>query len=1120
MATILIVDDDKFTRNVLQTIFAQDKQFAELDVHTLTAGDGEEGVAMFREHRPEIVITDLLMPKLDGFELCKAVRGEQNGAAVDLFVASGVYRDSQIQQRLRNDYNAKFFAKPYQIRDLTAAVAKVLHSRATGKRPVSDKVSKRATTGVAAGDDAEHAGDLATTPLATVLMDLYDQRATGKLLIERGRVSKTIDVVLGHPIGATSTAREETLGYFLAQRGVITDEVHQRALELAARDKVKLGQVLVKLGALDSKQLLDQLALQVRHKIVRSLRWPDGSWKFTAGPAGDDAGHPIDLELLVLQGLRTTASVAEAHRRAAALQGKRAALTKRGNQLWPRAQRVLGEVFASAFTDGALVGDMLAREEHRVDLSIGLDCLLQCGAVEIQDAGDVTVTSTFVQLADKSDDVLSVSELSEQSARFRARPTAADRDELYAMLFGDDSEDSRVGALPLVADESAVPDEVAGRESGVIDVSGVQLGAAGAPQSEQARARRAVLEEYLRVQGCDHYEALRVPPAATAQQISGAVVERQRKFAPEYYARFDLGRDHGKLEEILRRYEVARATLLDDRKRRAYDQELAGGELAPSAPSLDAEIAFRAARTMMDRGDYTGAISKLNHAIKLSPDEPDYHAALGWAHFMRGGRGAHAADAARPHINHALSLNPDHALAHEYKGLVSIAIGGDIIEAIAHLELALDGDPTRAPAIEALAAARRQRGELRPLERKLRHVLHRCAGGGHGKVEQKLWVALAELYRELDDLANARVAFESALRISPNDSALKAALADVITGADGEGFFARSDDLRRRWRDDPTQPAPGHQLFAMAVQAGRSDVAFLVASALVARGQAPEGEDADAYYRRYRPKFVVRAQQPLDDALWDRLRHPDDDPAVGRLFDLLAPVIAEVAPLSADDLEIDDTTYISDDDLPADFRRVRAYVARVLGVPAPVVHMRTDFGHQIHVGALGEPVLLVGDDALAAPERLELAFRIGRAMTYVPPARALGGSRPARQLKSAMLGALASAIDTTRLDPGDALAAATRDAVAALAADHRDAVHELVKAIAARSRTINLSQWQRALSRTADRAGLLLCGDLPAAIRFLRDMSAPSDAVAALIDFAVGLDHCHLREHLGLSVDV
>ena len=61
---------------------------------------------------------------------------------------------------------------------------------------------------------------------------------------------------------------------------------------------------------------------------------------------------------------------------------------------------------------------------------------------------------------------------------------------------------------------------------------------------------------------------------------------------------------------------------------------------------------------------------------------------------------------------------------------------------------------------------------------------------------------------------------------------------------------------------------------------------------------------------------------------------------------------------------------------------------------------------------------------------------------------------------------------------------------------------------------LNLSLWAKALSRTADRAGLLLCGDVPAAFAGAKEMC---DLDKDLVGFAFSSAHVMLRDKLGLS---
>ena len=108
-------------------------------------------------------------------------------------------------------------------------------------------------------------------PLPAVLLDLHDERATGKLTLKRGRVSKTVDLVSGNPVSMASSPRDETLGHFLVSGGVISEDQHRAAVAHAARAGVRLGEALVALGSLTVEQMIDQLGRQARHKLVQAV---------------------------------------------------------------------------------------------------------------------------------------------------------------------------------------------------------------------------------------------------------------------------------------------------------------------------------------------------------------------------------------------------------------------------------------------------------------------------------------------------------------------------------------------------------------------------------------------------------------------------------------------------------------------------------------------------------------------------------------------------------------------------------------------------------------------------------------------------------------------------------
>ncbi|MGI8891031.1 MAG: response regulator [Chthoniobacterales bacterium] len=68
MPTVLLIEDDAESRRATSELFARD------DWTIFEAGDGEAGISMALEHRPELILCDLLMPKANGFQVCRAIR--------------------------------------------------------------------------------------------------------------------------------------------------------------------------------------------------------------------------------------------------------------------------------------------------------------------------------------------------------------------------------------------------------------------------------------------------------------------------------------------------------------------------------------------------------------------------------------------------------------------------------------------------------------------------------------------------------------------------------------------------------------------------------------------------------------------------------------------------------------------------------------------------------------------------------------------------------------------------------------------------------------------------------------------------------------------------------------
>ena len=947
-------------------------------------------------------------------------------------------------------------------------------------------------------------------PLPAVLLDLHEELATGKLSLRRGRVAKVVDLVNGNPVSTASTPRDETLGHFLVSSGVITEDQHRDAVSRAATLGGKLGEALVAMQILSVEQLIDQLGKQARHKIVQALRWPQGAWRFDPGSEAVE-GMQLRMVDVVLCGLRDTA--AQDLGRLARLENMTFELTTRGQRLRLELKRTFGEPILVALAAAAPIGHIERAFGDKMRARTAIDALLMCDAVVSKSTavglGTVVPISRmtlagYSAIRDKLPAELA-DQLREPPIQVRVDPPPEDDDELeqeldlYSTLFDEEEED-----LGGNSEKGAAPLEFMDEDSGL--VSEDVLNTASALREQTTRARQAIAAEHQRIQGADLYAVLLIDRDATREDVEDAYQVKTMMFERASTPGIDAS-TRPKVDEIRAAYMKARTVLSDPRKRSGYDRELAGGELVQGPPSLDTELTFRMAEQHMTRQQWPQAIGLLKTVLAKAPNEADYHAALGWAQWHAGKSTPEAGDAARGHLNHALSIDPDHAASHEYKGRIDASLRDDDVGAVFHLERAIDLDPMRGDALAALDELLVTRGELRRIERVLKRALFRLRGKG-GTVEARAWARLARLYFEhLDSPGSGAPAAANARKLAPDD----AEVARLIEGADAAGR-SLSGPLRAGWREALGDTRSGVELVRTTQAAGHSDAAFLAASTMVALATADEA--MQALYEEYRPRTPTLPSTPLDRNQWALLRHKDDTVELGALVELVAPAIHALSPMTLADSELDPGQRIPDADLPQAFQWLRAQLGALLGVADAPVYTRPELGSQIHVVACDPPVLIAGDDALTAPERPELVFRLARALTFLWPGRAVGSSRPGRVLKSVVLAIVREAAGN-EIGKDDPLAARATEALAVLPADARTQARATALRLLSRGGGgLNLSLWARSLARTADRAGMLLCGDVPAAFGGAREMG---DLDKDLIEFAYSAAHVKLRSQLGLS---
>jgi DNA-binding response OmpR family regulator len=117
MSRILVVEDDPAILRGL----ADNLKFESHEV--LTATDGEAGYRLFREEKPDLIILDLMLPKLSGYEICRKVRGEGLTTPILMLTARGEEADRVLGLDLGAD---DYVTKPFSVRELMARVRALL----------------------------------------------------------------------------------------------------------------------------------------------------------------------------------------------------------------------------------------------------------------------------------------------------------------------------------------------------------------------------------------------------------------------------------------------------------------------------------------------------------------------------------------------------------------------------------------------------------------------------------------------------------------------------------------------------------------------------------------------------------------------------------------------------------------------------------------------------------------------------------------------------------------------------------------------------------------------------------------------------------------------------------
>jgi DNA-binding response OmpR family regulator len=116
---ILIADDE------LNIVISLEFLLRREGFEVLVAVDGEEALAKARAERPDLVLLDVMMPKMNGFDVCQALRSDPELASMRVLMLTGKGRETDVSKGLGLGADG-YMTKPFSTKDLVAQVRLLL----------------------------------------------------------------------------------------------------------------------------------------------------------------------------------------------------------------------------------------------------------------------------------------------------------------------------------------------------------------------------------------------------------------------------------------------------------------------------------------------------------------------------------------------------------------------------------------------------------------------------------------------------------------------------------------------------------------------------------------------------------------------------------------------------------------------------------------------------------------------------------------------------------------------------------------------------------------------------------------------------------------------------------
>lgn len=697
----LIVDDDRAIQRLLADALSK-RGFA-----VSVERDGEWAVATFQQRKFDVVLLDVLLPAINGYEVIKRLRALPGGADVPIICISGVYKGPLYAKEAVEKYGADaLLEKPVRLSTLYATLQRVLGDKYPESAPklsptVQPSISVQQPK-VQVGDEAASAeprpraraapaekppppvadaladdssreevtnveqtvrenasglsvlrGNLRERPFPELLAEIHRWRGTGALLLKREKVKKIVFFRDGRAESVKSNLLSECLGRIMVREKMISEAECGESLTRMKASQRQQGTVLVEMGCISPHNLTYALRLQLQVKLFDVFGWEDGDYQFN--PKVAPPADPIQLDM-------STAEVIH--------EGVRRAFSP--ERILQKMDR-LASMYVHPSEDPLYALQDIGLGDEEIQLLKAADGHKTVSTLRALELLPRVETDRFLY-AMRCAQML---EFKESAAHGKPR---------VSMTAIAAVEVPKPPPLPVqppppplpLARIAVKPPEL--KSPVIARAASSLLPELDEPPvmgvSPEASTRERLAQQLSAFRQKNYFEILGVGREAGREEIKQGYFRLAREYHPDRHFGSASAEVRQLAQQLFDLVSTAHDTLSDADEKQRYVAELAEGGTRSSGEDvgklLVAEGKFQKGEELLRQRKYRDAIELFTQAVQLCANEGEFHAFLGWTRFQLEPQNA---EAALRDLERAASLNPKVDKTYLFTGYVYKSIG-------------------------------------------------------------------------------------------------------------------------------------------------------------------------------------------------------------------------------------------------------------------------------------------------------------------------------------------------------------------------------------------------------------------------------------------------------------